>query len=274
MYKILNKVKIAEETVLMDIEAKEIARKAKPGQFIILRIDEKGERIPLTIAGYNNNKITIVFQVVGRTTKQLSLMKKGDSILDFAGPLGNPSNIKKIGNVCVVGGGLGIAPVYPIAKALKQAGNKVTCIIGARNKERLFWLDKFSAVSDKLIVCTDDGSYGRKALVTEPLKEVIEKEKLEEVIAVGPPIMMKSVCLTTKDKVRTIVSMNSIMVDGTGMCGGCRVNVGSERKFACVDGPEFDGSKVDWDLLINRNSTYKEEEKIHQKCSCGLHEPK
>lgn len=268
MFKILKNEKIAEETMLMEIEAKEIAKKTKPGQFIILRIDEKGERIPLTIADFSKNKITIVYQIVGRTTKQLSFLKEQNSIKDVLGPLGNPTKIKKIGTVCIIGGGLGIAPIYLIAKAFKEKSNKVICIVGARNKERLFWLNKFSKITDKLIVCTDDGSYGKKALVTEPLKGLIKNEKLDQVIAIGPPIMMKFICSVTKNKVKTITSLNSIMVDGTGMCGGCRVTVDNEKKFACVDGPEFDGHKVDWDLLINRSLTYEEEERI--ACNCGL----
>ncbi len=259
MSDILKKKKLGENIYLMDVEAPDIAKKARPGQFVILRIDEKGERIPLTIADYDKKKITLVFLVVGHTTERLSQLKKGDKLLDFVGPLGKPSLIKDYGTVCMVGGGLGIAPIYPIAKALKK-NNKIITIIGAKTKKHLFWEDKFKDISDKLLVATDDGSKGHKGFVTELLKNVLEKNKANLVIAIGPPIMMKVISKQTRGRVKTIVSLNPIMVDGMGMCGGCRVVVDGQTKFACVDGPEFDGHKVNWDELINRNQMYGAEE--------------
>ncbi|MDP3298412.1 MAG: sulfide/dihydroorotate dehydrogenase-like FAD/NAD-binding protein [Thermodesulfovibrionia bacterium] len=265
MFKILRKQELSENITLFDIDAKDIARKAEPGNFILLKIHEQGERIPLTIADFDREKgiLTIVLQKVGKTTHQLGALHEGDFISDVIGPLGISSHIENFGKVVCVGGGVGIAPVYPITRALKEAGNKVFSIIGARTKSLLFWEEKMRNVSDELIVTTDDGSYGRKALVTVPLEELLKDGNINLVVAIGPAIMMKFVCKTTeKYNVKTVVSLNSIMIDGTGMCGGCRVEVGGETKFCCVDGPEFDGHKVDFDLLMARQRMYPEEEKI------------
>jgi len=266
VYRILEKEALTPVSKLFVIEAPEVARKAQAGQFVILRTHEKGERIPLTIADYDREAgtITIVAQEVGKTTKYLGTMQVGDSLASFTGPLGRPTEIEKYGTVVVVGGGLGIAPIYPICRSLRQAGNYVIGIIGARSGNLLFWEDEMRSVTDELIVCTDDGSYARKALVTEPLKELLDSgRKVDRVWAVGPAIMMKFVSLTTRPYgVKTIVSLNSIMVDGTGMCGSCRVSVGGRTRFACVDGPEFDGHEVDWDLLLKRQRIYVDLEKI------------
>jgi ferredoxin--NADP+ reductase len=266
MFKILRKEILSDAVVLFEIEAKEIAKKAGAGNFFILKIDENGERIPLTIADYDREKgtITTVFQKIGKTTHQLSTLKEGDYISDVIGPLGQKTHIENFGKVICVGGGVGIAPIYPIARALKSSNNTVISIIGARTKELIFWEDKMKSVSDELIITTDDGSYGRKAVVTIPLDEILKGQKdIARVIAIGPAIMMKFVCITTeKYKVKTIVSLNSIMVDGTGMCGACRVEVDGVTRFACVDGPEFDGHKVNFDLLMARQRMYIEEEKL------------
>jgi len=266
MFKILKKEELSDAVTLFDIAAEDIARKAQPGNFFILRIDEKGERIPLTIADFDREKgtITAVFQKVGKTTCHLGTLNKGDFIFDVVGPLGLPSRIENFGKIICVGGGLGIAPLYPITKVLKEAGNKIISIIGARTKDLLFWEEKIRSVSHELIVTTDDGSYGRKGVVTVPLEEILSRDKdINLVIAIGPPIMMKFACKTTeKYNVKTIVSLNSIMVDGTGMCSACRVEVGGEIKFACVDGPEFDGHKVNFDLLMKRLQMYLPEEKV------------
>ena len=265
MFKILHKEELSELVTLFDLEAKEIAKKAKPGNFFVLKIDEEGERIPLTIADFDRDKgtITTVFQKVGKSTYQMGTLNEGDFIADVIGPLGVPSHIENFGKVVCIGGGVGIAPIYPITKALKEAGNKVFSIIGARTKELLFWEEKMRKVSDELIVTTDDGSYGRKALVTVPLEELLKEGNIDLVVAIGPAIMMKFVCKTTeKYKAKTIVSLNSIMIDATGMCGGCRVEIGGETKFCCVDGPEFDGHKVNFDLLMERQKMYLDEEKI------------
>ncbi len=266
MFPILQKRKLAESTYLIEIEAPIIAKKAKAGQFIILRIDEKGERIPLTIADLAKKTITLIFLVVGKTTTELSLLKKGDSLTDVVGPLGNPSKIQQYGNVVIMGGGSGIAPVYPIARALKEAKNKVTAIIGAKSKKYLFWEDKFKDVCDKVLVATDDGSKGKKGFVSDILKELMGKEKIDLVIAVGPPTMMKVIADMTRNKIKTICSLNPIMIDGMGMCGGCRVIIKGEMKFACCDGPEFNAHQVDWNELMNRNKTYLNEE----KCACDV----
>ncbi|MBF0506953.1 MAG: sulfide/dihydroorotate dehydrogenase-like FAD/NAD-binding protein [Nitrospirae bacterium] len=267
MYKILEKQVLSDVIKLMVIEAPHIAQRAKAGQFTIVRIDEQAERIPLTIADYDSKAgtITIIFQEVGQSTMHLGTLNVGDSIASFAGPLGHPTEIENYGTVICMGGGVGIAPIYPITRALKQAGNKVISIIAARSKDLLFWEDKMRAVSDEIHVCTDDGSHGRKGLVTDPLKEILEakKENIAKVWAIGPAIMMKFVSLTTKPfNVPTIVSLNTIMIDGTGMCGGCRVLLDEGAKFVCVDGPEFDGHKVDWNSLMSRLSYYREEEKM------------
>ena len=264
MHKIKEKKVLAEKTYLIKLFAPDIAKKAKPGNFVMLRIDEKGERIPLTIADHDFETITIIFLVVGRTTEDLSKLNEGDNILDVAGPLGNPIKIKNYGTVVFVAGGLGIAAIYPQLKALKKE-NRIISIIGARKKELLFLLGEIKQFSDKLIVCTDDGSYGKKGFVTDALKEIIDEEETDMVITIGPPVMMRAVSELTKGKVKTIASINSIMVDGIGMCGSCRVHVDNEIKFACVDGPEFDAHKVDWDELLKRNSKYKEEE---HECMC------
>ncbi|MFZ2197358.1 MAG: sulfide/dihydroorotate dehydrogenase-like FAD/NAD-binding protein [Thermodesulfovibrionales bacterium] len=278
MYKILNKKVLSDVTKLMDIEAPHVARKAKAGQFVIVRIDEQGERIPLTIADYDRDAgtITIIFQEVGKSTIHLGKLEPGDSIATFAGPLGHPTEIKNYGSVVCVGGGVGIAPIFPIARSLSEAGNRVISIIGARNKDLLFWEEKMRAVSDELIICTDDGSYGRKSLVTEPLKEILEKQDspIAHVWAIGPAIMMKFVTQTTKPfNVATTVSLNTIMIDGTGMCGGCRVLLEDGAQFVCVDGPEFDGHKVDWSSLLSRLQFYREEERLameHWEHKCKL----
>jgi NAD(P)H-flavin reductase len=265
MFKILTKEKLCPVIDLMKIEAPAIAKKAKAGQFVVVRVDEVGERIPLTLADWDDREgtVTLVSMRVGTTTHKLAALNAGDNILDLIGPLGLPSEIENFGTVVCVGGGVGVAPIYPVARALKQAGNKVITIMGARSKDLLFWEDRLKSVSYELIVTTDDGSYGRKGVVTEPLKEILEKNKeINRVIAIGPAIMMKFCSLTTKPfGVHTIVSLNSIMVDGTGMCGCCRVSVGDKTKFVCVDGPEFDGHQVDWDLVFNRQRSYCDEEK-------------
>lgn len=269
MFKILKKEELSDLVILFEIQAKDIARKAKAGNFFVLRIHEQGERIPLTIADFDREKgtITTVFQKVGKTTHHLGTLNEGDFILDVIGPLGMPSHIENFRKVVCVGGGVGIAPMYPIARSLKEAGNTVISIIGARMKNLIFWEDKMRSVSDELIITTDDGSYGRKAVVTIPLDEHLREEKdIVRVYAIGPAIMMKFVCITTqKHNVKTIVSLNSIMIDATGMCGVCRVEVGGETKFACVDGPEFDGHKVDFDLLMSRQRMYIDEEKVAQE---------
>jgi NAD(P)H-flavin reductase len=266
MFEILKKQKPSDLITLFEIRAKEIAKKTKPGNFLALRINEQGERIPLTIADFDPDKgtVTTVFQKVGKSTYHLSSLNEGDYILDVTGPLGAPSHIENFGKVVCVGGGVGIAPIFTIARALKEAGNVVISIIGARTKNLIFWEDKMRSVSDELITVTDDGSYGRKAVVTVPLDEFLRGEKdIELVYAIGPAVMMKFVCITTeKHNVKTMVSLNSIMVDATGMCGACRVEVNGETKFACVDGPEFDGHKVDFDLLMARQRMYVDEEKI------------
>ena len=265
MYEILERVELTPVSKEFRVYAPRVARKAQPGQFVIVLADEKGERIPLTIADFDRDEgwITIVFLEVGKSTKLLGTFKEGDRLLAVVGPLGRPSEIKHYGTVVCVGGGLGIAPIYVIARALKAEGNHVISIIGARNKGLLFWEDKIRSVSDEVIVCTDDGSYGRKGVVTVPLKEFLESgRKIDVVWAIGPAIMMKFCALTTKPfGVKTVVSLNPIMVDGTGMCGACRVEVGGETKFTCVDGPEFDGHLVDWDLLMARQRLYVEQEK-------------
>jgi len=276
MYRIVTKEKLGPVTDFMEVEAPEVAKKAKPGQFVVIRIDEVGERIPLTLADWDDNEgtVSLVAMQVGTSTHKLACLKAGDHILNLVGPLGLPSEIERFGTVVCVGGGVGIAPLFPIARALRQAGNKIVSIIGAREKGLLFWEERMRSVSDELIVTTDDGSYARKGLVTEPLKEILERDKqVKRVIAIGPAIMMKFCSVTTKPfGVHTIVSLNSIMVDGTGMCGCCRVSVGDVTKFACVDGPEFDGHKVDWDLLFKRQQIYLAEEKrsleLWQSCHC------
>ncbi|WP_141264949.1 MULTISPECIES: sulfide/dihydroorotate dehydrogenase-like FAD/NAD-binding protein [unclassified Neomoorella] len=279
MYRIVRKEVMSPVIKLMEIEAPEVAAKARAGQFIILRIDEEGERIPLTIADFDRSRgtITTIFQEVGYTTRRLGTMEAGDALADFVGPLGQPSEIENYGRVVCVGGGVGVAPVYPIARALKEAGNEVISIIGARTKELLIWEEKMRAVSSELLVATDDGSYGHHGFVTDLLKQVLEERgNVARVWGIGPVVMMRAVAETTRPfGVPTIVSMNPIMVDGTGMCGACRVSVGGETKFACVDGPEFDGHQVDWQLALRRMNMYREEEeriiKFHEGGGCGCH---
>jgi ferredoxin--NADP+ reductase len=264
VYEILAKEDLAPVTKLYEVHAPAVANKAKAGQFVIIRLHEEGERIPLTIADYDRQRgtITLVVQEVGKTTMEMGAMQAGEHLASLTGPLGLPSEIENWGTVLCVGGGVGIAPIYPIARDLKAAGNKVISIIGARNKDLLFWEEKMREVSDELIVCTDDGSYGRKALVTIPMKELLESTRpIEHIWAIGPAIMMKFCALTTQPfGVPTIVSLNSIMVDGTGMCGACRVEVGGQTRFVCVDGPEFDAHEVDWDQLLARQRIYPEQE--------------
>ena len=266
MYKILLRQDLVPNIHLFKIDAPSVAKKAQPGQFVVIRIDEKGERIPLTVADWDREEgsMTIIFMEVGTTTRRLATLNEGDSILNFIGPLGVPTHIEKYGTVVCVAGGFAVAPIKPIARGLKQAGNKVISILGARSKDLIFWENELREVSDQLIVTTDDGSYARKGVVTEPLKELLEgDEKIDRVFAIGPSIMMKYCSLTTKEYgVPTVVSLNPIMVDGTGMCGCCRVAVGDETKFACVDGPDFDGHEVNWDLLLARQRTYLDEEKL------------
>jgi len=267
MYKILEKQVLSDVTKLLVVEAPQIARKAKAGQFIIVITHERGERIPLTIADYDREAgtITMIFQEVGKSTMEMGLLQVGDAFRTIVGPLGHPTEIENFGTVICVGGGVGIAPVYPIARALREAGNQVISIIGARTKELLLWEDKMRAVSDELIVTTDDGSHGRKALVTVPLKEILEAKPggIAKIWAIGPAIMMKFVAETTRPfKVPTIVSLNTIMIDGTGMCGGCRVLMDDGAQFVCVDGPEFDGHRVNWNTLLSRLAFYRSEEQV------------
>jgi len=265
MFRIISRETLAAKIHLFKIEAPAVARKAQPGQFVVVRVDERGERIPLTIADWDEKEgsVSMVFMEVGATTFRLAQLKAGESIADFVGPLGVPSDIEKFGTVVCVAGGVGVAVITPLAKALKDNGNNIISILGARSKDLLFWEDKLRNASHQLIVTTDDGTYGRKGVVTEPLKELLESgEKIDRVIAIGPTVMMKFCAKTTQPfGVKTIVSLNPIMVDGTGMCGCCRVSVGDETKFACVDGPDFDGHQVDWDLLAARQRIYLDEEK-------------
>jgi ferredoxin--NADP+ reductase len=265
MFRIISRETLATKIHLFKIEAPAVARKAQPGQFVVVRVDERGERIPLTIADWDEKEgsVSMVFMEVGATTFRLAQLKAGESIADFVGPLGVPSDIEKFGTVVCVAGGVGVAVITPLAKALKKSGNNIISILGARSKDLLFWEDKLRNASHRLIVTTDDGTYGRKGVVTEPLKELLEDaEKIDRVIAIGPTVMMKFCAKTTQPfGVKTIVSLNPIMVDGTGMCGCCRVSVGDATKFACVDGPDFDGHLVDWDLLTARQRIYLDEEK-------------
>lgn len=273
MYRVVDKEVLSPSIKCLEIEAPRIAVKAQPGQFFMFRLDERGERIPLTIADFDRKRgtITSVFQEVGRSTRQLGQLSCGDFILDVVGPLGVPSEIRSFGTVVCVGGGVGVAPIYPIARALSQYGNRVITIMGARTKELLFWETRLAEVSSAVVVCTDDGSYGRKGLVTDALKDVIRQERIDRVWAIGPLPMMRAVAEVTRPfGVKTIVSLNPIMVDGTGMCGGCRVTVGDETKFACVDGPEFDGHLVDFETAIRRLAYYKDAERRAEAVgSCG-----
>ena len=274
MYKILRKKVLNPTVTLMDVEAPLIAKKAEPGQFIILRVDEAGERIPLTIADYDREAgtITIIFQIVGATTEKLNQLNEGEYIHDFVGPLGVPSHTEGLKKVAVVGGGVGCAIAYPIAKKLHALGAEVHSIVGFRNKDLVILEDEFAAVSDVMKMMTDDGSHGEKGLVTNALAALIEEGNVyDEVITIGPLIMMKFVCKLTKEhNIPTVVSMNPIMIDGTGMCGGCRLTVGGETKFACVDGPDFDGHLVDFDEAIERSSMYRDFERHKHEETCNL----
>ena len=275
MYKIVHKKELNPSVTLMSIEAPFIARKAKAGQFIIFRVDEMGERIPLTIAGTDPEEgtVTIIFQKVGFSTIALGALNEGDYIQDFVGPLGKPTPVEGKKKVCVVGGGVGCAIALPSATGFKKAGAEVTVIVGFRSKDIVILEDEFKAVADRFIMMTDDGSYGRHGLVTQPLQELLEAgETFDEVLAIGPVPMMKFVAKTTEPYgIHTSVSLNPIMIDGTGMCGGCRVTVGGETKFACVDGPEFDGHKVDFAELMSRNATYREREaKVNHDHTCRI----
>jgi len=274
-YKIITKRALNADVTLMEVQAPHIARKAKAGQFIIFRVDEQGERVPLTIADYDREKgtVSIIFQIVGASTQRLNALAEGDSILDFVGPLGVPTHIgTDVQRVCVVGGGVGNAIAYPQAKALHNAGIPVDMIAGFRSKDIVILEDEMKAVTDNLYLMTDDGSYGEKGLVTNKLQTLLDGgTNYDEVIAIGPVIMMKYVAATTNPYgIKTTVSLNPIMVDGTGMCGGCRVTVGGETKFACVDGPDFDGFQVDFDELMKRNSFYKEREAHDKGHLCRL----
>jgi len=274
MYRIVNKKVLNPTVTMMDIEAPLVARKAQAGQFIILRVDEDGERIPLTVAGFDREAgtVKIIFQVVGATTERLNHKEQGEYIQDFVGPLGMPTHTDGLKKVAVVGGGVGCAIALPVAQKLHELGCEVHSIIGFRNKDLLILEDEFKAASDKLIVMTDDGSYGRQGVVTAPLKELIESgENYDEVIAIGPLVMMKFVVATTKPfGVKTVVSMNPIMIDGTGMCGGCRLTVGGKTKFACVDGPDFDGFEVDFDEAMARSNMYAPFERHAYEETCNL----
>lgn len=266
MFQIVYREEMAEGTVVLnEVMAPGIAAKAKPGQFVMIRANEEGERIPLTMAETNQEKgtITIIYQIVGKSTALFKALKEGDSYLDIIGPLGRPTHIEKVGRVTCVGGGTGVAVIYPITKGYKEAGNEVTAIIGARTKDLLILEDKMRAASDNLRVCTDDGSYGHHGFVTDVLKEILEGEGTDLVVAIGPVAMMKFTCELTKQyRVKTVVSLNPIMVDGTGMCGCCRVTVGGRTRFACVDGPEFDGHEVDFNELTHRLQAYVNDERV------------
>ena len=276
MYKILSKRPLneAKTTIEMVIEAPLVAKKCKAGQFVIFRLDEYGERVPLTIADYDRKagSVTVMFQPAGKSTRMLSELEPGDSISDFVGPLGRPTNMEGLKRVCVVGGGVGCAIAYPVAKGMYEAGVEVDMIAGFRSKDIVMLEDEMRAGCTNLYITTDDGTYGEKGFTTDKLKALIESgREYDEVVAIGPTIMMKFVCVATKPYgVKTVVSLNPIMIDGTGMCGGCRVTVGGVTKFACVDGPEFDGHLVDWDELIKRNSFYKEDEKRAMEHVCHL----
>ena len=275
MYKIVRKKELNAAVTYMEIEAPFVARKAKAGQFIIFRVDEKSERVPLTIAGYDREKgtVAIIFQKVGLSTEMLGSLNEGDYIQDFVGPLGKPTDVEGKKRVCVVGGGVGCAIALPIAEELHRRGCEVHAIIGFRSRDLLILEDEFRACSDRLAVMTDDGSAGRQGVVTLPLREQIEAgEQYDEVIAIGPLVMMKFVVATTRPfGVPTVVSMNPIMIDGTGMCGGCRLTVGGETKFACVDGPDFDGFLVDFDEAMSRSTMYRDFEQHAREAACSLY---
>ena len=266
MYKILKAEKLADKIYLMDVEAPRVAKHCEPGQFVIVKMDDKGERIPLTICDYDREAgtITIVFQVVGASTQRMTGLEVGDSFRDFVGPLGRPTDLSEYKNIVLVGGGIGSAVIYPQAKHLAALGNPATVIVGARNKELIMYEDEFRAAAKDIRIATDDGSYGVKGFVTDVLKEILEKGEADCVMAVGPMPMMRAVSeLTRAYGVKTVVSMNPLMVDGTGMCGCCRVTVGGKTRYACVDGPEFDGHEIDWSEAMTRLTAYKQQEKEH-----------
>lgn len=275
MYKILKKVELNPTVTLMEVDAPLIAKKAEPGQFIILRVNKNGERIPLTIADFDREKgtITIIYQIVGGTTMELNQLNEGDNIEDFVGPLGVASHVEGLKKVAIVGGGVGCAIAYPVAKKIHNLGGEVHSIVGFRNKDLVILEDKFKEVSDKFILMTDDGSAGEQGVVTNPLKQLLESgEKYDEIIAIGPLVMMKYVVETTRPyNIKTTVSMNPIMIDGTGMCGGCRLTVGGKTKFACVDGPDFDGFEVDFDEAISRSKSYLDFEQKARDKFCNLY---
>jgi NAD(P)H-flavin reductase len=265
MNKIVEKELLSENVVKLVVEAPQVSRKQCPGQFVIVRFDEKGERIPLTIADADreNGTITLIIQKVGTSSCKITSLNPGDSLLDVSGPLGRPTHIEKLGTVLACGGGVGIAPLYPIARAFKEAGNRLIAVLGARNRELLILEKEMAAFADETIVMTDDGSYGKKGVITVGIEEVLQREPVHLAVAIGPAVMMKFVALLTKKyNVPTIASLNTIMVDGTGMCGACRVSVGGKTKFVCVDGPEFDAHEIDYDEMIKRLNTYKAEEKV------------
>ncbi|MBU0580019.1 MAG: sulfide/dihydroorotate dehydrogenase-like FAD/NAD-binding protein [Candidatus Margulisbacteria bacterium] len=270
MYEILRKEKFSETVHLFEVAAPRIAAKAQAGQFVIVRVNKEGERVPLTIADFDqkNGTITLVVLEAGYSTKLMGQFKKGDSFQDVVGPLGHASEIVTGKNILMVGGGLGIAPIFPIARAMHAAGNKVISVIGAKTEKLLFWQNKLRSVSDKLFIATDDGSEGHKGFVTDLVKELIPKEKIDRVVAIGPGVMMYAVSKMVPQDVELIVSLNSLMVDGTGMCGACRVTVDDKTRFTCVDGPEFDGHKVDYEEFLHRSKFYKEEEA--HICKIGL----
>ena len=275
MFRIVRKEALKPTVVLFEIDAPLVARKAQPGQFIILRVDENGERIPLTIHDYDSGKgtVSIIAQIVGATTEKLNHLQEGDCLQDFVGPLGKATETAGKRKVCVVGGGVGCAIAYPVLKKFHDDGAEVHAVIGFKNKDLVILEDKFAAASSVLKVCTDDGSYGQKGLVTEALKELIDAgNQYDEIFAIGPMVMMKFVCMTTKPYgIPTTVSMSPIMIDGTGMCGGCRLSVGGEMKFACVDGPDFDGFQVDWNLAVKRNQMYRDFEMHKHEEACNLY---
>ena len=275
MFRIVRKEALKPTVVLFEIEAPLVAKKAQPGQFVILRVDENGERIPLTIHDYDPEKgtVSIIAQIVGATTEKMNHLNEGDCLQDFVGPLGKATETAGKKKVCVVGGGVGCAIAYPVLKKFHDDGAEVHAVIGFKNKDLVILEDKFAAASSVLKVCTDDGSYGQKGLVTEALKELIDSgNQYDEIFAIGPMVMMKFVCMTTKPYgIPTTVSMSPIMIDGTGMCGGCRLSVGGEMKFACVDGPDFDGHKVDWDLAVKRNQMYRDFEMHKHEEVCNLY---
>ena len=275
MFRIVRKEALKPTVVLFEIEAPLVAKKAQPGQFVILRVDENGERIPLTIHDYDPEKgtVSIIAQIVGATTEKMNHLNEGDCLQDFVGPLGKATETAGKKKVCVVGGGVGCAIAYPVLKKFHDDGAEVHAVIGFKNKDLVILEDKFAAASSVLKVCTDDGSYGQKGLVTEALKELIDSgNQYDEIFAIGPMVMMKFVCMTTKPYgIPTTVSMSPIMIDGTGMCGGCRLSVGGEMKFACVDGPDFDGFQVDWNLAVKRNQMYRNFETHKHEEVCNLY---